>query len=401
MSSFAERALAARVHAVPPSGIRRFFDIAASMDDVISLGVGEPDFDTPAHIVEAAITSLRAGRTHYTSNYGTIDLRRAIAEKIAARSGVAYDPSSEIIVTIGASEAVDLAVRGTIGAGDALILPEPSYVAYLPAVVFAGGTAIPVPTSAADGWRLDPAAVDRAARGAKALFLGYPANPTGATLDEASRAEIARIAVAHDLLVISDEIYDRLVYEGDAHRAISAYPGMKERTILIGGFSKSYAMTGWRIGYLCAPAEIIAGLVKIHQYAIMSAPTIAQDAALEALQNGEGPLEEMRQAYARRRAIVLGGLAALHLPTGAPKGAFYAFPDISSTGLDDEVFAERLLQEERVAVIPGSAFGVSGKGHVRICYATSDERLTEALVRIGRFVATARAASSTAAQGAR
>ena len=396
MSDFAKRVLAERVNAVPPSGIRRFFDIAAEMDDVISLGVGEPDFDTPSHIVEAAITALRAGRTHYTSNYGTSELRAAIATMLKERSGVSYDPATEIIVTIGASEAVDLAIRGTINPGDELILPEPSYVAYLPAVVFAGGVALPIPTRAADGWRLDPAEVERVAPKAKALFLGYPANPTGATLDEATRTELARIAVAHDLLVISDEIYDRLVYEGPAHRAISAYPGMKDRTILIGGFSKSYAMTGWRIGFMCAPAPIIAGLVKIHQYAIMSAPTIAQDAALEALRNGEGPLEEMRLAYARRRQIVLDGLAALGLPTGAPKGAFYAFPDISSTGMSDEAFAEGLLMEEHVAVIPGSAFGASGKGHVRICYATSEEKLREALVRIGRFVEKARAAKDQA-----
>ena len=396
MSDFAKRVLAERVNAVPPSGIRRFFDIAAEMDDVISLGVGEPDFDTPSHIVEAAITALRAGRTHYTSNYGTSELRAAIATMLKERSGVSYDPATEIIVTIGASEAVDLAIRGTINPGDELILPEPSYVAYLPAVVFAGGVALPIPTRAADGWRLDPAEVERVAPKAKALFLGYPANPTGATLDETTRTELARIAVAHDLLVISDEIYDRLVYEGPAHRAISAYPGMKERTILIGGFSKSYAMTGWRIGFMCAPAPIIAGLVKIHQYAIMSAPTIAQDAALEALRNGEGPLEEMRLAYARRRQIVLDGLAALGLPTGAPKGAFYAFPDISSTGMSDEAFAEGLLMEEHVAVIPGSAFGASGRGHVRICYATSEEKLREALVRIGRFVEKARAAKDQA-----
>ena len=396
MSDFAKRVLAERVNAVPPSGIRRFFDIAAEMDDVISLGVGEPDFDTPSHIVEAAITALRAGRTHYTSNYGTSELRVAIATMLKERSGVSYDPATEIIVTIGASEAVDLAIRGTINPGDELILPEPSYVAYLPAVVFAGGVALPIPTRAADGWRLDPAEVERVAPKAKALFLGYPANPTGATLDEATRTELARIAVAHDLLVISDEIYDRLVYEGPAHRAISAYPGMKERTILIGGFSKSYAMTGWRIGFMCAPAPIIAGLVKIHQYAIMSAPTIAQDAALEALRNGEGPLEEMRLAYARRRQIVLDGLAAPGLPTGAPKGAFYAFPDISSTGMSDEAFAEGLLMEEHVAVIPGSAFGASGKGHVRICYATSEEKLREALVRISRFVEKARAAKDQA-----
>jgi aminotransferase len=261
-------------------------------------------------------------------------------------------------------------------------------------VIFAGGQVRSIPTSAADGWRLDTAAVAVAATGAKALFLGYPANPTGATLDEATRAELARIAVEQDLLVISDEIYDRLVYEGPEHRAISAYPGMKERTILIGGFSKSYAMTGWRVGFLCAPAEIVAGLVKIHQYAIMSAPTPSQDAALEALRNGEPALEEMRAAYARRRSIVLDGLAALKLPTGAPKGAFYAFPDISALGISDEAFAERLLQEERVAVVPGSAFGESGRGHVRICYAVSEEKLREALLRIGRFVASLQGVSA-------
>ncbi|MEK6720351.1 MAG: aminotransferase class I/II-fold pyridoxal phosphate-dependent enzyme [Chloroflexota bacterium] len=387
----AERALSARVRAVPPSGIRRFFDILATMDDVISLGVGEPDFDTPRGIVEAGVESLREGRTHYTSNYGTIELRRALAEHLQRRYGVHYDPATELLITVGASEAVDLALRATCDPGDEVLLHEPSYVAYIPAVVFAGGEPRMIATRFEDGFALDPAAVEATITPrTKALFLGYPCNPTGAVLPDAVLDELAAIAVRHDLLVYSDEIYDRLVYGTYRHRAMSALPGMRERTILMGGFSKAYAMTGWRVGYLAAPAAILEGIVKVHQYGIMSAPTMAQDAALAALRDGEADVERMRAEYDRRRRLVVDGFNAMGLDTFEPRGAFYAFPRITSTGLSSEAFAEGLLREERVAVVPGSAFGPSGEGHIRACYATSYEQLEEALRRIGRFVTRAR-----------
>src|SRR3954466_10105144 len=383
----AERALAARVRDVPPSGIRRFFDILATMDDVISLGVGEPDFDTPERIVAAGVRSLHNGRTHYTSNYGTIELRRALSAHLERRYGVAYDPETELLITVGASEAVDLALRATCDPGDEVILHEPSYVAYVPAIVFAGGNVVRVPTRFEDDFALDPAAVEAAITSrTKALFLGYPCNPTGAVLPPEVQEELARIAVRHDLLVYSDEIYDRLAYGTYHHRPMSSLPGMRERTILMGGFSKAYAMTGWRVGWLAAPAAILEGILKVHQYGIMSAPTFAQDAALVALTEGEPDVQRMLGEYDRRRRLVVDGFNAMGLETFEPRGAFYAFPRITSTGLDSETFARRLLEEERVAVVPGSAFGPSGEGHVRACYATSYERLEEALRRMARFV---------------
>ncbi len=383
----AERALSQRVLSVPPSGIRKFFDIVATMTDVISLGVGEPDFDTPRHITEAGVESLREGRTHYTSNHGTLELRRALADHLERRFGVAYDPARELLITVGASEAVDLALRATCDPGDEVILHEPSYVAYVPAIVFAGGTAVHVATRFEDDFALDPAAVEAAITPrTKALFLGYPCNPTGAVLTPEIQDELARIAVRHDLLVYSDEIYDRLAYGSYTHRAFSSLAGMRDRTILMGGFSKAYAMTGWRVGWLAAPAGILEGIVKVHQYGIMSAPTVAQDAALVALVDGEPDVQRMLAEYDRRRRLIVDGFNALGLETFEPRGAFYAFPRITSTGLDSETFAERLLAEERVAVVPGGAFGPSGEGHVRACYATSYEKLEEALRRIGRFV---------------
>jgi len=390
----AERVLAERVRAVPPSGIRRFFDILATMDDVISLGVGEPDFDTPPGIVDAGIRSLRAGRTHYTSNYGTIELRQALADHLERRYGVAYDPARELLITVGASEAVDLALRATCDPGDEVILHEPSYVAYAPAVIFAGGDVRYVSTRVEDDFALDPAAVEAAITPrTKALFLGYPCNPTGAVLPAKVQDELAAIAVRHDLLVYADEIYDRLAYGTYRHRAMSALPGMRDRTILMGGFSKAYAMTGWRVGYLAAPARILEGIVKVHQYGIMSAPTVAQDAALEALTGGEADVERMRAEYDRRRRTVVDGLNAIGLRTFEPRGAFYAFPEVTTaTGMSSEAFAQALLEEERVAVVPGSAFGPSGEGHVRACYATSYEQLEVALGRMGRFVDRHRAA---------
>jgi aminotransferase len=383
----AERLLAERVRIVPPSGIRKFFDILASMDDVISLGIGEPDFDTPRSIIEAGVESLREGRTHYTSNYGTLELRKALAEHLQRRYGVGYDPKRELLITVGASEAVDLALRATCDPGDEVILHEPSYVAYEPAIAFAGGTVVHVSTRFEDDFALDPAAVEAAITPrTKAIFLGYPCNPTGAVLPDAVQDELARIAERHDLLVYSDEIYDRLAYGSYRHRAFSALPGMRERTILMGGFSKAYAMTGWRIGWMAAPADLIEGILKIHQYTIMTAPTVAQDAALVAIVEGEPEVERMLAEYDRRRRLVVDGLNGMGLETFEPRGAFYAFPRITSTGLDAETFSRRLLEEEHVAVVPGGAFGPSGEGHVRACYATSFERLEEALVRMDRFV---------------
>jgi aminotransferase len=379
--------LAERVRAVPPSGIRRFFDVVATMPDVISLGVGEPDFTTPAQIIDAGVASLRAGRTHYTSNFGTLELRQALARHLEARYGVAYDPVGEIVITVGASEALAIALAAIVDPGDEVILHEPSYVAYVPGIVFNGGTPVHVACRPEDRWQLDPAMVEAAVTPrTKALFLGYPCNPTGAVLDPETRRALADIAVRHDLLVISDEIYDRLVYGEQRHEAFSALEGMRDRTILLGGFSKAYAMTGWRVGYACAPRDLMEGLVKIHQYDIMSAPTTAQDAAVVALAEADADVERMVAEYDRRRRMFVAGLRRIGLPTAEPMGAFYAFPRIAGTGLTSDEFAERLLFEEKVAVVPGTAFGPSGEGYVRASLATSYEGLGEALVRIERFV---------------
>ena len=379
--------LARRVQAVPASGIRRFFDVIATMPDVISLGVGEPDFTTPPQIVEEGVRSLRSGRTHYTSNYGTLELRRALAAHLEQRYGVGYDPQGEILVTVGASEAVAIAMAALIDPGDEVVLHEPSYVAYLPAIVFNGGTPVLVPTTADDAFELDPAAVEAAITPrTKLIFLGYPCNPTGAVLDEPKLRAIADIAARHDVAVLTDEIYDRLVYGDHTHVAFPSLPRMRDRTVLVGGFSKAYAMTGWRIGYLCAPRDLVEGIVKVHQYQIMSAPTTAQDAAVVALNGAERDVERMVQEYDRRRRMFVDGLNRIGLRTFEPRGAFYAFPSIARTGLSAAEFSERLLFEQQVAVIPGDAFGPSGAGHVRACYATSYEQLEEALVRIERFI---------------
>ena len=379
--------LSERVLAVPPSGIRKFFDVIATMPDVISLGVGEPDFATPPQIVEEGVRSLRSGRTHYTSNYGTLELRRALSAHLERLYGVTYNPENEIVVTVGASEAVAVAMAAIVDPGDEVVLHEPSYVAYLPAILFNGGVPVHVSTDASDAFELSPAELEAAITPrTKVIFLGYPCNPTGAVLSEDKLRAVAEIAERHDLLVVSDEIYDRLVYGGHRHVPISSLPGMRERTILIGGFSKAYAMTGWRVGYACAPKEILEGIVKVHQYEIMSAPTTAQDAAVVALHAAEPDVERMVQEYDRRRRMFVAGLNQIGLPTPEPKGAFYAFPSIKPTGLTSEEFSERLLFEEHVAVVPGSAFGPSGEGHVRATLATSYEDLEEALVRIGRFV---------------
>jgi aminotransferase len=381
--------LSRRVLDVPPSGIRKFFDVIATMPDVISLGIGEPDFTTPPQIIEEGVRSLRSGRTHYTSNFGTLELRRALCRNLERLYGVSYDPEGEILVTVGASEALAIAFAAIIDPGDEVILHEPSYVAYIPGITFAGGVPVLVPTRQEDDWVLDPAKLEAAITPrTKALFLGYPCNPTGAVLGPETLRAIADIAARHDLLVISDEIYDRLVYGEHRHEAFSAMPGMRDRTILLGGFSKAYAMTGWRVGYACAPKDLIEGLVKVHQYQIMSAPTTAQDAALVALTVAEQDVQRMVGEYDRRRRMFVDGLNRIGLPTVEPRGAFYAFPRISGTGLTSDQFSERLLFEHQVAVVPGSAFGPSGEGFVRASLATSYEQLEEALVRIERFLST-------------
>jgi aminotransferase len=378
--------LAQRVQRVKPSGIRRFFDIAATMPDVISLGVGEPDFVTPRHICEAAIASINAGETHYTSNYGTLALREAIAAELQARNGLTYHPTNEIMATVGVSEALDDALRAVIDPGDEVLVPDPGYVAYEAGIIFAGGVPVPVPTRAENDF--EPMALDFAALvtpRTKAILIGSPNNPTGAVISRAQLEGIARLAVAHDLVVLSDEIYSRLVYDAE-HISIAALPDMWERTVTLNGFSKAYAMTGWRIGYAAAPAHILEAMLKVHQYAIMCAPTDAQAAALEALQLGEDDVQAMVAEYARRRELMVNGFNRIGLTCHAPRGAFYAFPDISSTGLTADEFTERLIREEHVAVVPGDAFGAAGAGHIRCAYCTAYEKIEEALTRIERLV---------------
>lgn len=379
--------IAERVQAVPSSGIRRFFDIIASMEDVISLGVGEPDFVTPWPIREAAIRAIEQGRTHYTSNFGLRELREAIATELERRYRLEYDPEQELVITTGVSEGLDLAARTAINPGDEVIVPDPSYAAHAPAVVLAGGAVVPVATAAVNGFALDPAAVAAAITPrTRAMLLGYPANPTGAAPSRDELAPIARLAVEHDLLVISDEIYDRLVYGGAEHTPLASLPGMRDRTITLGGFSKSHAMTGWRVGWAAAPPDLFAGMLKIHQYAMMSAPTVAQWAALEAVRSGEEHVVTMREEYDRRRLLMWQGFNRLGLTCAEPRGAFYAFPSVAGSGYDDETFAEQLLLQEQVAVVPGTAFGAAGAGHVRACYATSYNEIEEALERIERFL---------------
>jgi aminotransferase len=377
--------VASQIEAVPPSGIRRFFDIAATMDDIISLGIGEPDFATPPEIIRAGIASLEAKETHYTSNSGILDLRVALAEHLERLYGVRYDPGSEILITVGVSEALNLALAATTEPGDEVIVPEPCFVSYNPEVIFAGGRPVNVCTYVEDDFQLQASGVAEAISGqTKTLLLGYPNNPTGAVMTREGLLEIADLAEKYDLLVISDEIYDRLVY-GVEHTCFASLPGMWERTVLLGGFSKSYAMTGWRIGYAAAPAEILGAMRKVHQYTIMSAPTIAQFAALEALKRGEEAVQEMRACYDRRRGLIVDGLNSIGLACFEPRGAFYAFPSIGITGMTDDEFSTRLLMEENVACVPGSAFGACGAGHVRCSYATAYEQIEEALERMARF----------------
>jgi len=376
----------AKVARIPASGIRRFFDLIAGVEGAISLGVGEPDFVTPERFREAAIRSIKEGKTKYTSNYGIRPLREAISEHTAKLRGVRYDVEREIMVTVGVSEAVDLAMRATLNEGDEVILADPSYVAYVPGIVLAGGVPVAVPTSEENAFRLLPDDVAAAITPrTRAILLGFPNNPTGAVLEREDVEGIARLAAEHDLLVYADEIYDRLVY-GTEHQSILSQPDMKERTIYLAGFSKSYAMTGWRVGYACAPAEIIEQMMKIHQYTVMCVPTAAQYAALEALRTGEPEVQRMVGEYDKRRQYMWRRFNDMGLHCFEPRGAFYCFPNITSTGLSDDEFCEQLLKQERVVVVPGNAFGERGRGHVRACYASSMEQIVDACDRIERFV---------------
>ena len=378
--------LSQRAANLKPSGIRKFFDIVATMKDVISLGIGEPDFTTPKPILEAGIRSLQAGETHYTSNAGKLELRQAVAANLKNLYGVSYDAATEIIATVGVSEALYLTFTALLDPGDEVIIPTPCFVSYQAEVYLAGGVPVEIATRMENNFQVDPADIRKAITPrTKVIFIGYPSNPTGAVAERETLLEIAKIAIENDLIVVSDEIYDRLVY-GFKHVCFpSLGEDIKQRTVLLGGFSKSHAMTGWRIGYAAAPAEIIAGLVRIHQYTIMSAPTTAQDAAIEALK-GDSYVLEMVAEYARRRNLIVNGLNQLGLKTFEPRGAFYAFPNIAASGMDDETFAEKLLAEEHVAVVPGSAFGAGGAGFVRCSYATSYEKIEEALRRMEKFM---------------
>ncbi|UPT60456.1 aminotransferase [Geobacillus thermoleovorans] len=375
------------VAGLKPSGIRRFFDLASTMDGVISLGVGEPDFVTSWSIREASILSLEQGYTSYTANAGLLELRQEIAAYLRRKFHVDYCPETEILVTVGASQAIDLALRAIINPGDEVIIVEPSFVAYEPLVVLAGGKPVAVCTSGEDKFQLNPAHLERAiTERTKAVIICSPNNPTGTVQSRTELEAIARLAEAHDLLVIADEIYAELTYEGE-YTSMAAVSGMRERTILISGFSKGFAMTGWRLGFAAAPDEILQAMLKIHQYAMMCAPTMAQYGALEALRSGERDVAEMRNSYRRRRNYFVASLNEIGLPCHLPGGAFYAFPSIKPTGLTSEQFAERLLIEEKVAVVPGNVFGQSGEGYIRCSYASSLEQLQEAIKRMKRFLA--------------
>jgi aminotransferase len=386
MTTLKREVLAERVRKVRPSGIRKFFDIINTMPEVISLGVGEPDFVTPEHIRQAGMRSIELGHTQYTSNYGMLELREEIAAMLKRRYDLPYDPTTELLVTVGVSEAVDLAMRTLIDPGDEVISPDPGYVAYEADIVFAGGVSVPVPTYAQYHFGVRAAEIAAAITPrTKMILLGNPNNPTGATIPRAELEGIARLAIEHDLIVVVDEVYSRLVYHSE-HVSIAALPGMRERTILLDGFSKAYAMTGWRIGYVAAPAYILEAMLKVHQYTIMCAGTAPQEAALEALRHGEEDVARMFSDYQRRRQMFVEGLNRIGLTCCEPGGAFYAFPSVASTGLSDEEFAEKLLFEEQVAVVPGSSFGAAGEGYVRCAYCTAYDKLEEALTRMERFV---------------
>ncbi len=375
-----------KVKQIKPSGIRKFFDIVSEMPDAISLGVGEPDFDTPWHIREEGIRSLKAGRTFYTSNAGLMPLRQEISRYIKDRLQLDYDPESEVMVTVGGSEAIDIAFRTVLEPGDEVVIPEPAFVSYVPCVQLAGGVPVTIPLKAENEFRLKPWELEAAITPkTKALLLSYPNNPTGAIMTREDLQALLDIIEKHDLLVISDEIYSELTYNSK-HVSIASLPGMQRRCVVINGFSKSYAMTGWRLGYALAPREIMEQMVKLHQFAIMSSPTTSQYAAISALKNGNSDVMEMRLAYDQRRRLLLHEMERLRIPCFEPRGAFYIFPDITEFGMSSEEFATELLREEKVAVVPGSAFGECGEGFIRISYAYSIEELKAALARIEAFL---------------
>ena len=378
--------LSQKVQKLHPSIIRRFFDIAATMKDIISLGIGEPDFTTPDPILKAGIKALQDGETHYSSNFGVTRLREVIAEHLQKKYSVSYDPYNEIIITVGGSEALYLTANAILENGDEVIIPTPCFVSYQPEVSLAGGVPVEVPTCMEENFDLNIAAIKKAITPrTRATMINFPNNPTGAVASRERLLELAQLAEQHDLLVISDEIYDRLIY-GVEHTCFPALPGMRNRTILIGGFSKDYAMTGWRLGYVAAPADLIQGMLLIHQYTIMTAPTMSQVAGITAILECEAHVEAMRKEYDSRRRLIVEGLNAIGLPTVEPHGAFYAFPQVSVTGLDESTFAQRLLNEKKVAVVPGIAFGKAGAGFVRCSYATAADQIEEALDRIDQFV---------------
>ena len=379
-------ALSGKVKQIKPSGIRKFFDIVSEMDDAISLGVGEPDFDTPWHIREEGIYSLEKGRTFYTSNAGLSELKIEISKYLDRRFDLKYDPSDEIMITVGGSEAIDGALRAMLDAGDEVILPQPSYVSYEPCIVLADGVPVIVELKEENDFKLTREQLEKAVTDkTKILIMPFPNNPTGAIMTKEELQPIVDFVIEHDLFVISDEIYSELTYSGN-HVSIGAFPGMKERTIIINGFSKSYAMTGWRLGYACGPQVILKQILKIHQFAIMCAPTTSQYAAIEALRHGDDDVEKMRDEYDRRRRFLLNAFEEMGIECFEPYGAFYMFPSIKKFGMSSDEFATRLLKEEKIAVVPGTAFGDCGEGFLRISYAYSIDDLKAALERIGRFI---------------
>lgn len=382
-----EKILTKTIQGISPSGIRKFFDVVATMPDAISLGVGEPDFVTPWSIREAGIYSLEKGRTHYTANAGLLELREEICAYTNRKYGVSYDPKSEVLVTVGGSEAIDLAIRCLVSDGDEVIIPEPCFVCYKPCTVMAGGVPVTVETKEEDGFRLLPEQLKNAITDkTKLLILPFPNNPTGGIMSKSDLEAIAEVLKGTNIIVLSDEIYGELIYNADGHTTFSAIDGMRERTIVVNGFSKAFAMTGWRLGYALGPAPIIKSMIKMHQYCIMSSPTTSQFAAIEALRSCDNDVERMRQEYNYRRRFIVDGFRNMGLSCFEPLGAFYAFPCIKSLGMTSEEFATLLLKEEKVAVVPGNAFGESGEGFIRCSYAYSIDNIEEALSRISRFV---------------
>jgi aminotransferase len=379
-------AIAEHIKGIPRSGIRDFFEIVQSMNDVISLGIGEPDFATPWHIREAAIYALERGRTGYTSNLGLPRLRRSISDYIQKHFGIRYEPLSEILVSVGVSEAIDLALRALLNQGDEVIYHEPCYVSYAPSIVMAGGVPRAVTTRADEGFVLHAEDLEKAITPrSRVLMLNFPTNPTGAAMDPEELEKIAAVCVKHNLVVLTDEIYSELTYEGRPHHSIATIPGMRERTVLLHGLSKAFAMTGWRIGFACAPSELIEAMMKIHQYSILCAPIMGQDAAIEALDRGEQSVSGMRREYEMRRNFIVSSLRDMGLECPSPRGAFYVFPKITSTGLSSRDFSLRLLHEKKVAVVPGPAFGSGGEGHVRCSFATALDQIKIAMVRMAEF----------------